>query len=58
MNNRTKLLSKIEKQAKLDKAAIKVAQDSNLVETENPQEYAERIFDALLNNIEIEGLED
>jgi len=50
-------LKSILKEAKIDETCKKIAQDVNLA-TENPEEYAHKVFETLLNNLDIEGLDD
>lgn len=51
-------LAKLTKQATLDKIAEDVVADVNNTGIEDPDRYAERIFDELLKNLKIEGLDD
>ena len=56
-NQRKSALKTILKEAKITEACKKIAEDVNLA-AENPEEYAHKVFEALLKNLDIEGLDD
>ena len=49
-------LAKLTKQAALDKIAEDIVDDVNQLDNEDPQQFADKVFQELLNNIKIEGL--
>jgi hypothetical protein len=49
-------LAKLTKQAALDKVAEDIVQDTNNIE--DPQQFADHIFDELVKNLKIDGLDD
>lgn len=59
---RKEALEKLNKKASLEKRANDAVDDVNLANIEDPQEYANKVFEALLenlkNNIKIDGLDD
>lgn len=57
-NARKSILEKFIKKAALDKRAEDAVNDVNSADLNNPEEYANAIFDKLLSTLEIEGLED
>lgn len=57
-NARKSILEKLIKKAALNKKAEDAINDVNAADLNNPEEYANAIFDKLLSTLEIEGLED
>jgi hypothetical protein len=55
---RKEQLATFVKQATQDKVASDVASDVNLAEIDDPEEYAHKVFEALLSNLKIEGLDE
>jgi hypothetical protein len=51
-------LAKLTKQAALDKIAEEVIADVNQANIEDPQQFADRVFQELLSNIKIDGLDE
>lgn len=58
MNKRTILLASLIKEAQMKKIAQDTIADINLASIEDPDEYAHKVFEALLANIKIEGIDD
>lgn len=56
--NRKVILAKITKQATLNKIAEEAVVDANQANIEDPQQFADKVFQQLLNNLHIEGLDD
>lgn len=56
--SRKEKLSELVKQAAQDKVASDVANDVNLAVIDDPEEYAHRVFEALLSNLKIDGLDN
>jgi uncharacterized Fe-S cluster-containing MiaB family protein len=58
-NNRKKILNELTKQAELQKFAVdKLVDDINDANISDSKEYADKIFDMLLNNIDLDWLDD
>ena len=55
--DRKDALSKIIKQAKLDKTAQEAIEGAEIISNDS-KEFADKIFKSLLNTLEIEGLDD
>jgi hypothetical protein len=55
---RKKKLNSIVKEAKLNKVAEDTIQDVNALNTSSAEEYAHKVFEALLNNIDFDELLD
>lgn len=56
--SRKEKLSELVKQAAQDKVAFDVANDVNLAAIDDPEEYAHQVFEALLSNLKIDGLDE
>jgi hypothetical protein len=56
--NRKTALEQLTKQAALNKIAEDVIDDVNAANIEDPQQFADKVFQKLLENMQIEGLED
>ena len=58
-NNRKKILNELTKQAELQKLAVdKLVDDVNDANTSDSKEYADKIFDMLLDNMDLDWLDD
>lgn len=51
-------LAKLTKEAALNKIAEDAVNDVNQANIEDPQQFADKIFQELLNNMKIEGLDE
>lgn len=60
MNRRDRklVLTKLTKEAALNKVAEDAINDVNQANIEDPQQFADQIFQELLNNMKIEGLDE
>lgn len=56
--NRKDKIKQIIKEAKLNKIAEDITNDVNLAKIEDSEEYAHKVFEALLNNLHIDTLDD
>jgi hypothetical protein len=52
------IINKIVKEAKLDKTAQDAISQVNQSETQDSKEYADKVFQELLKNLHISGLDD
>jgi hypothetical protein len=52
------VLTKLTKEASLNKIAEDAINDVNQANIEDPQQFADKIFQELLNNMQIEGLDE
>lgn len=52
------IINKIIKEAKLDKTAQDAINQVNQSNTQDSKEYADKVFQELLNNLHITGLDD
>jgi hypothetical protein len=52
------IINKIVKEAKFDKIAQEAINQANQSDAQGSKEYADKIFEELLNNLHINGLED
>jgi hypothetical protein len=51
-------LAKLTKEAALNKIAEDAISDVNQANIEDPQQFADKIFQEILNNMKIEGLDE
>jgi hypothetical protein len=58
MKKRKNIIAELLKEAQIEKIAEEVSTDENLASIEDPNEYAHKVFEALLSNIKIEGIDD
>jgi len=58
MNKRIAAMTELIKKAKIAKIAEEISTDENLASIENPNEYAHKVFEALLSKIVIDGIDD
>ena len=56
--DRKTVLAKLTKQAALNKIAEEAVVDANDANLEDPQQFADKVFQQLLNNLHIEGLDN
>jgi len=56
--NKKNIINKIVKEAKLNKTAQDAIDKANQSTTQDSKEYADKIFQELLNNLHITGLDD
>ena len=51
-------LAKLQKEAALNKVAEEVVDDVNSANIEDPRQYAHQVFQELLKNLKIDGLDE
>lgn len=56
--SRKKMLAKIAKEERMNKAAQAASADVNNLNISNPEEYYSKLFDALVDNLRFEALDD
>jgi len=55
---RKEAMSRLIKEAKEEKVLEDISKDINMANTKDPQEYANKVFDALIENLYIPELDD